>query len=78
MAEHDEETARDVDDPRAPFRGFCQDRQVAVFRCESSHAGQGWDLTELDRIDVFERVEINDHAILALRDFMGLQPVPVA
>jgi hypothetical protein len=79
MAKHDEEAARDVYDPRTPLPvGFLQDRQIAVSRCEGSHAGQGWDLAELHGIDVFERVEIDDHAFLALRDFVRHEPVPVA
>src|SRR6267142_3076618 len=68
MAEHDEEAARDVDDLQMILVCFLQDRQIAVFRCGADHAGQGWNLTELDRVDVFERIEIDDHAILAFRD----------
>ena len=68
MAEHDEEAARDVDDLQMILVCFLQDRQIAIFRREGDHAGQGWNLTELDRVDVFERVEVDDHAMLALRD----------
>src|ERR1700757_1633381 len=38
---------------------FLQDRRIAVLRRQADHAGQGWDLTELDRVDELERVEID-------------------
>ena len=34
-------------------------------------------LTELDRVDVLERVEVDDHAMLALRDLFRQKAVPV-
>src|SRR5271165_1191646 len=78
MAERDEEAARDIHNLLTPFwSGFLQDRQIAVFWCEGGHAGQGWNLTELDRVDVLERVEIDDHAMLALRDLFRQKAVPV-
>src|SRR6478672_7547236 len=55
MAENDEEAARDVDDLQIILVCFLQDRQIAIFRREGDYAGQGWNLTELDRVDVFER-----------------------
>src|SRR6516164_2829994 len=80
MAEHDEEATRDVDELMAPlfFVGLLQDRQIAVFRREGDHVGQGWGLTKPDRVDVFERVEVDDHAMLTLRDLFRQKAVPVA
>jgi hypothetical protein len=72
MAEHDEKAARDVDDLQVVLIRFLQDRQSAVFRREADHARQGRDLPELDRVEVFERVEVDDHAMLALGDLFGL------
>ena len=43
MAQHDEKAARDVDDLQVVLICFLQDRQIAVFRREADHAGQGWD-----------------------------------
>src|SRR6516164_1516339 len=63
MTQHDEKAAGDVDVPLPPFflGGLLQDRQIVVFRRGCDHACQGWDLTELDRVDVLECVEIDDH-----------------
>ena len=77
MAEHDEKAACDVDDLQMVLICFLQDRQIAIFRRGGDHAGQGWSLTELDRVDVLERVEVDDHARLAFRDLFGQKTVPV-
>src|ERR1700730_3101183 len=77
MAEHDEEAARDVDDLQMIVVCFLQDRQIAVFRRGCNHAGQGWNLTELDRVDVFEGIEVDDHAMLALRNLFRQKAVPI-
>src|ERR1700730_18064449 len=78
MAEHDEESPRGVDDLQMILVCFLQDRRIAIFRREGDHAGQGWNLTELDRVDVFERVEVDDYATLPLRDLFRQKAVPVA
>src|ERR1700730_15755793 len=79
VAQHYEQPAGDIDHGRSElFMSLFQDRQIAVFLGEAHHAGQGVDLTGLGGIDVFERVEIDDHALLALRDLVRGQPVPVA
>ena len=49
-----------------------------MFRREADHARQGGDLPELDRVDVLERIEVNDHAMLALRDLLRQKAVPIA
>ena len=78
MAEHDKKPARDIDDLQMILVCFLQDRQIAVFRREGGHAGQGWSLAELGRVDVLECVEVDDHASLALRDLFRQEAVPVA
>src|SRR6516162_1735514 len=78
MAEHDKEPARDIDDLQMILVCFLQDRQIAVSRREGDHAGQGWSLAELDRAEVLECVEVEDHASLALGDLFRQEAVPVA
>src|SRR6266446_9832792 len=79
MTQHDEQPAGDIDHGRSMLLvSLFQDRRIAVFRGEGHYAGQGVDLTELGGIDVFERVEIDDDALLALRDLVRGQPAPVA
>ena len=75
MAEHDEKAARNVHDLQMILICFLQDRQIAVFRREGNHARQGRVLTEFDRV---ERIEVNDHAMLALRDLLRQKTVPIA
>ena len=78
MAQHDKETTRDVDDVPPVLLYLFEDRQIAVLRRGRDHAGQGWGLTEFDRVDVFERVEVDDHARLAFRYLSRQKTVPVA
>ena len=52
MAQHHEEAASDVNNLQIVLICFLQDRQIAVFRREGDHAGQGRDLPEPDRVDV--------------------------
>lgn len=53
-------------------------RTSAVVRRKRDHAGQGWGLTELDRVEVSERVEIDDHTMLAFSDLARQKAMPIA
>src|SRR5260370_15836155 len=78
MAQHGEKATRDVDDLEILLICFFQDGHIAEFRRQSEHAGEGWNLTELCRVDVLEGVEVDDYATLALRDLLRQKAVPVA
>jgi hypothetical protein len=49
-------------------QGARREEGVAPSGSEGDHSGQRGDLAELDRVGVLERVEVDDHATLALRD----------
>src|SRR6266581_3531597 len=55
---------------------FCHSRWRNPVRLSKS--GQSGDPPELDGVDVLERVEVDDHAALALRDLFRPNTVPIA
>jgi hypothetical protein len=58
--------------------GPLQQRQRSIFGSESYLAGQGRHLTKPGWIEVFERVEVDDHEVLSLGDLGRKETVPVA
>src|SRR5438067_1249686 len=78
MAQHREEPAGDIDKVLVALGGFLQDRQAPVCWRWPHHPGECRHLAELHRVDVFEGVEIDDHAALALRDLAIDNSAPIA
>ena len=78
MAQHHEEAASDVNNLQVVLICFLQDRQIAVFWREGDHDGQGRICPNLTGSMLLERVEINDHATLALRDLFRPETAPVS
>jgi hypothetical protein len=66
VAEQHEERAGDIDEDLVAFRGFRQDRPVAVLRDGADHTRQGRHLAEPDGVEEFERVQVDDHAAMGL------------
>src|ERR1700687_5920018 len=61
-----------------PFAAFCRIGTLRALRDGADQSGQGRHLAEPGGVEVFERVEIDDHAVLALRDLARQQPMPIA
>src|SRR5271163_650134 len=79
MAEHGEECTDNVDDLLAPLGcSLLQARYVSLFGSQADHTGEGRHLAEPGWIEVFECVEVDDHAVLALGDLGRQKTVPVA
>src|SRR5216683_2792041 len=78
VTQHCEERAGNVDAADAARVGLFERLRPGRRAAIGKHAGQGRLLAELDGVDVFEVVEVGDHAALAFRDLFGSEAVPIA